>query len=395
MSQHYGAMVVGFAENAAQKASTPVTATGLEIAADLTLRALEDAGLTFEDLNGLSVEGIYETPTVVPSTFAEYLGVTLEFADRPDLGGATGTAMVGRAAIAINAGLADVVVCVTAGLYPRMDAGIDWLNVGASSYSPGSPQAEFEIPYGHLRQNIPYALIAQRYAHEYGYDHSAMAKLVVDQRTNACANPDAIFYGQPLTEDDVLSSRMIATPLRLLEIVRPVIGGGAVIVASPEVARRCKHRGVRVAGYGEGVTHKSPQFAKDILDPPLRIAAAKAFKTAGLTPADVDAAQIYDCYSIAVLMGLEAAGFCGKGEGQSFFRNRDLTFSGDFPLNTNGGQLGFGQPGAAGGMLHVVEGVRQIMGRAGPRQIKECDTVFVSGNGGVMAEQTALVLKGN
>jgi acetyl-CoA C-acetyltransferase len=163
---------------------------------------------------------------------------------------------------------------------------------------------------------------------------------------------------------------------------------------STDVARRARNRPVLIAGFGEGIAHKSPHFASDILDPPLRQAAATAFAMANLTPADMDGAQIYDCYTIAVLMALEAAGFADVGQGADLLRSRDLTFAGDFPLNTNGGQLGYGQAGGAGGMTHVIEGYRQIAGRASARQIAGCDTMFVSGNGGIMSEQVALVLRG-
>lgn len=389
------AAIVGYCEYKAQKMSVPVAQTGLEQAADLTLCALEDAGLSLADVNGISVAGIFESAMFVPATVTEYLGITVDFADALDLGGATCASMIGRAALAIEAGLTDVVVCVVPGNFPPpSENGLDWRYLGASSYNPGSPQGEFEIPFGHLGQNVPYAFIAQRYAARHGYDERALAKLVVSQRVNACANPNAIFYGQPLTEDDVLSSRMIAPPLRMLEIVRPITGGAAVVVASAKIARRCTHRPVAVAAYAEAVAHKSPQFASDILNLPLARATARAFASIRLAPSEVDAAEIYDCYSIAVLMGLEAAGFCPPGTGFQFLRDHDLTFRGDFPLNTNGGQLGFGQAGAGGGMTHVVEGARQIMQRADAHQVDDCRTVFVSGNGGIMSEQCALILRG-
>ena len=115
---------------------------------------------------------------------------------------------------------------------------------------------------------------------------------------------------------------------------------------------------------------------------------------AGLQPGQVEAAQIYDCYTITALLTLEDAGFCGKGEGMQFIREHDLSYKGDFPMNTHGGQLSMGQAGAAGGMTQPVEAVRQIMGRAGERQLKRCNTVYVSGTGGVMSEQSALLLQG-
>ena len=389
------AAIVGVHEYKPQRFHLPRTTTGLEDAADLAYRALDDAGLTMADVNGISVSGLFETDMFAPSTLTEYLGITVDFADALDLGGASCAAMAGRAAIAIEAGLCDVVVCVVPGVYPpTTDDGIPWTFLGASSYKPGSPQAEFEIPYAHLGQNVPYAFIAQRYGAQYGYDERAMAKLAASSRYNASVNPDAIFYGQSITIEDVLESRMIASPLHLLEIVRPVTGGAAVVVASEAVARRCRHRPAFVAGYGEAIAHKSPQFAADMLDPPLRRAAARAFARAGVTHDAIDAAQIYDCYTIAVLMALESAGFAERGQGMRFLNEHDTTWSGDFPLNTNGGQLGFGQAGGAGGMTHVVEGARQLMGRAEGRQVSKCDTVFVSGNGGIMSEQCALILRG-
>ena len=389
------AAIVGAAEYPAKRFSEAPSANTLEQAADLALLALDDAGLTLADVDGISVRGVYVSQQFLPSTVAEYLGIRCAFGDAPDLGGATPVGMVWRAAAAIETGVANTVLCLYPGNYPPAAPGADsWRDFGASSYLPGSPQAEFEIPYGHLGQNAPYAMIAQRYAHTYGYDPRAMARLVVQQRINACANPDAIFCGQPLTEDDVLASPMIADPLHMLEIVRPVRGGAAMVVTSGEIAKRTRHRPVRIAGYGEAMTHKSPQWSADMLDPPLREAAATAFAMAGLRACDMDGAQIYDCYTIAVLMALEAAGFYPKGKGMDFLRTTDLTFAGDFPLNTNGGQLGFGQAGGAGGMTHIIEGYRQVAGRAGGRQIKDCDTMFVSGNGGIMSEQAALVLTG-
>jgi len=389
------AALVGAAEYPARRFSEAPALNSLEQAADLALLALADAGLTLADVDGISVRGVYVSQQFLPATVAEYLGVRIAYGEAPDLGGAASAGMVWRAAAAIERGMASCVLCLYPGNYPPAQPGNgEWRDFGVSSYLPGSPQAEFEIPYGHLGQNAPYAMIAQRYAHVHGYDPRAMARLVVQQRINACANPDAIFHGQPLTEDEVLASPMIADPLHMLEIVRPVRGGAAVVVASADVAQRTRHRPVTIAGYGEGIATKSPQWARDMLDPPLREASATAFAMAGLSPGDMAGAQIYDCYTIAVLMALEAAGFCAAGQGMDLLRSCDLTFAGDLPLNTNGGQLGFGQAGGAGGMTHIIEGYRQVCGRAGPRQIAHCDTMFVSGNGGIMSEQVALVLAG-
>ena len=195
----------------------------------------------------------------------------------------------------------------------------------------GAPEAEFDLPYGHMGQNTGYAMIAQRYAAQYGYDPLAMAKIAVDQRFNALANPDAMFYGKPLAADEVLASKMVADPLRVLEIVMPVAGGAAVIVASKEVAARARNRGAVVTGFGERLTYKSPTYAPEMTQTPIGPASQRAFAMAGLKPGDVDAAQIYDCYTITVLLTLEDAGFAPKGEGMRWVRDNDLTYRGKLP----------------------------------------------------------------
>lgn len=372
--------------------------TCLEQMATLSLDALQDAGLALADIDGLITGRIAEAEHFVPATVIEYLGLETRFSELMDLGGASSTSGVLRAAMAIHAGLARaVLVVMPSGLAeppPVAATANDAHTFGASSAQFGSPQAEFEIPYGHLAQNTGYGLIARRYAEVHGYDERAMARLVAQQRHNACANPDAIFYGQPLTEDDVLASPMIAPPLHMLEIVMPVWGGAAVVVVAPDMATRCPQRPVWLLGAGEYLAHKSAAYAPDILETPVYRASQQAFLMAGMKPGDMDLAQLYDCYSITVLLNLEDAGFCAKGQGMEFLRERDLTWQGDFPLNTHGGQLSFGQPGQAGGMTQLCEAVQQIRGTAGERQLDHCDTAYVSGTGGVMSEQSVLILGG-
>lgn len=372
----------------------------IEQFAELARLALEDAGLEAAEVDGLVTARIGESSNFVPATVAEYCGFAVNFAELVDLGGANSVGMVWRAAAAIELGLANVVVCAIPGrptpIRPGSERVLDprWF-YGASSPEYGSPQAEFEIPYGHLAQNAGYAMIANRYAAVHGYDPRAMAKIAVDQRTNACANPDAVFHGQPITIDDVLASKLIADPLHLLEIVMPVHGGHAVVVARRDRKPRWPHRPARVVGCGEHLAIKSPAYAKDLLATPVGPASELAFRMAGVRRDEIDLACVYDCYTITVLLTLEDAGFCKKGEGLAFVRDHDLTFRGDFPLNTHGGQLSYGQAGAGGGMSQVTEAVRQLRHEAGGRQLRRCDTVYVSGTGGVMSEQSALILRGD
>lgn len=371
----------------------------LEQIAELARLALADAGIEAAEVDGLVTPMVAETRGFVPATVAEYLGLEVNFAEKVDLGGANAVGMVWRAAAAIELGLCNVVVCAIPARPtprdPRPDQPFDdrWI-YGASSNAHGSPQAEFEIPYGHLAQNAGYSMIAQRYRAVHGYDERAMAKIAVDQRTNACAHPDAVFHGQPITDDDVLASRVIADPLHLLEIVMPVAGGHALVVASADRAKTTPHRPIVVAGCGERLTVKSPANARDLLETPVGVASDLAFGMAGVGREDIDLACVYDCYTITALLTLEDAGFCKKGQGLAFVRDHDLTFSGDFPLNTHGGQLSYGQAGGAGGMSQVNEAVHQLRHAAGARQVSNCETAFVSGTGGVMSEQSALILRG-
>ena len=127
---------------------------------------------------------------------------------------------------------------------------------------------------------------------------------------------------------------------------------------------------------------------------PIKAAADRAWAMAGVKPKDIDLASLYDCYTITVLLTLEDTGFCPKGEAGKFVEAHDLTYKGDFPMNTHGGQLSFGQAGIAGGISHITEAYLQMTGRAGDRQLKRCDTVFVHGNGGLMSEQVSLILRG-
>jgi acetyl-CoA C-acetyltransferase len=393
------AAIIGIAELPAERKQTRPPSFTLDQYALLAKMVLDDAGVDATVVNGLVCHGLAESDMFVPATLSEYLGIPVNFGERVDLGGATSAAMVWRAAVAVELGLCDAVFAVVPGStvlptstrHPPPPA--KWH--GASSNNYGSPQAEFEIPYGNVGQNGPYAQIAQRYASLFGYDATALAKIAVDQRTNACAHPGAVFHGKPITVDDVLASPMIADPIHMLETVMRVQGGTGVLIANADIARRARHRPVWVTGFGEHVAFKTATYAHDMMTTPVSRAAERAFAMAGLAPSDMDMASLYDCYTITVLMTLEDAGFCGKGNGMAWVNQRDLTFAGDFPLNTAGGQLSFGQAGMAGGMHHVVDAARQIMGRAAGAQVADCHRAFVSGTGGIMSEQVALVLAGD
>ncbi|MCV7168887.1 thiolase family protein [Mycobacterium manitobense] len=393
------AAIVGIAELPAERKQTRPELFTIDQYAALAAMVSRDAGLDTAVINGIVCHGIAESAMFAPATLSEYLGLPIDFGERVDLGGATSAGMVWRAAAAVELGLCDAVLAVVPGstMLPRSQRRLPqqpaWY--GASSNEFGSPQAEYEIPYGNVGQNAPYAQIARRYAALYGYDPVALAKIAVDQRTNACAHPGAVFHGKPLTVEDVLDSPMIADPIHMLETVMRVQGGAGVLIANADLAARSRHRPVWIKGFGEHIAFKTPTYADDLMVTPVARSSAKAFAMAGLTQADVDVASVYDCYTITVLMSLEDAGFCPKGEGAQWINETDLTYRGDFPLNTAGGQLSFGQAGMAGGMHHVVDAARQVMGRSADAQVAGCDVAFVTGTGGIMSEQVALVLGGD
>lgn len=393
------AAIVGIAEYKSERNYTGAPMFSLEQWADLAAQALADAHIDARDVDGIvCAHDVRESSFFIPATVAEYCGFSVNLAERLDLGGASAVGMVWRAAAAIELGICDVVVGVNVArpAPPDPDPGpIDpRVHFGASSNAWGSPQAEFDIPYGNLAQNCGYAQVAQRYGALYGYDPRAMAKIVADQRTSALVNPNAAFFGKPVSVDDVLASKMISDPLHMLEIVMPTSGGAGFVMTSAARARRAPHRPAFVTGFGEHLTHKTPTYMDSMVESPVGPASRQAFGMAKVKHADIDAVQLYDCYTITLLLSIEDSGFCGKGEGMSFVRDHDLSYKGDFPCNTHGGQLGFGQPGLAGGMSHVIEAVRQLRGAAGERQLRKCDTTYVSGTGGVLSEQSALILQG-
>jgi acetyl-CoA C-acetyltransferase len=358
--------------------------TPLKLMFQLTADVLKDAGLEKKDLDGLLVGMPFADPGMIyPASLAEVLGINPRMLNVVDIGGASAAGMIWRAAAAIDAGMCSAVMCIVADLNKMGDQKVPVVSV----------QREFEAPYGNIGANCGYAMIANRHMYEYGTTPQQMAKVAVDQRKSAVKNPLAAFGDKLITIDDVLNSRMIVDPLHLFEIVSPCSGGSAVIVASPEVARRAKNPPVWLIGAGEYSNHASITYAPSITDSPIATAADAAFKMAGIDRKDIDLVCPYDCYTITVLISLEDAGFCKKGQAGPFVMEHDLSYAGDFPCNTHGGQLSFGQPGLGGGMSHVTEGIRQLMGRGEGRQVKDATLAWVNGNGGIMSEQASLILE--
>jgi acetyl-CoA C-acetyltransferase len=385
MSLKRKAAAIGLAELKPFRDPAGTNAFGLM--ADVASMAIQDAGLEKREIDGLLTSVAFSEPGMFyPAAVAEYIGIRPKMFDVVDIGGASGAGMFWRAAAAIEGGLCSAVLCLA--------ADTTMANPNFPDYSPFvSLEHEFEAPYGNTLPNCGYALIARRHMYEYGTTSEQLAKIAVDQRRNANRNPDARFYDRPLTIEEVLQSPVICDPLHLYEIVSPSCGGAAYIVASPEISRRAQHPPVWLLGAGEATDHSSIAFAPSLTESAVKPAAEAAFKMAGVERGEIDLICPYDCYTITVLITIEDAGFCKKGQGGPFVAEHDLTYAGDFPCNTHGGQLSFGQAGFAGGFSHVTEGIRQLMGRGGDRQVKNAAIAYVNGNGGIMAEQCSIILE--
>lgn len=357
--------------------------TTLELLAKISRETAMDAGIEKDEIDGLLVgPQVGETPQHVPATVAEYLGLQPTMSNIVDLGGASGPGMIWRAAAAIEAGMCETVLCV--------------LGNHRNPETPRSPNRnpirEFDVPFGASGANLSYALLMQAHMAAYGCTPEDYALIAAGARANAQLNPSAIFHGAPATVDDVLDSPMVTSPLHLFEIVMPVAGGEAVIVTSEERARNGPHKPVFLLGAGEKITHRAVSQAPNLTSGPLKPAMERAFVQSDLKPTDMDLLSLYDCYTIMVAATIEDAGYCKPGEFGAFLRDSGTGPRDTYPLNTHGGQLGFGQPDLAGGMTHVVEAVRQLRGECDGRQIPNASYALVTGNGATMSEAVALIL---
>lgn len=355
----------------------------LGMLARVSALAATDAGLEKDAIDGLLVgPQVGETPQHVPATVSEYLGLMPTMSNVVDLGGASGPGMIWRAAAAIEAGMCETVLCVLG----------NHRNPEAPRSPNRNPIREFDVPFGASGANTAYALLMQAHMAEYGTTAEDFARIAHWARANAQLNPDGIFHGQPASVEDVLASPLIAAPLHLFEIVMPVAGAEAVIVTSARRAKETGARAVHLLGAGEKITHRAVSQAPNLISGPLKPSMERAFAQSGTRVQDMSLLSLYDCYTVMVAITLEDSGICPPGGFGTFMRDHTFGPDGDWPLNTHGGQLGYGQPDLAGGMSHVVEAVRQLRGTAEGRQIADPGLALVTGNGATMSEAVALVL---
>jgi acetyl-CoA acetyltransferase len=359
------------------------SATPYGLIAQAASRAVKDAGLKPADIDGL---GSTSTGTLPPIEVGEYLGLTPRWVDSTSVGGATWEVMAAHATDAIARGHADVVL-LTYGSTARSDLRkkLRTANLNWGSRGP----LQWEAPFGHTLIS-KYAMAARRHMHEYGTTIEQLAEIAVSARFNAGLNPDA-YYRDPITVDDVQTSRMMADPLTKLHCCIRSDGGGAVVLTSEERARDLAKRPVWVLGTGETTDHTTMSEWEDFTESPAVRSAKLAFDRAGLTPDDVDICQIYDAFTPMVLLSLEALGFCKKGEGGPFVEDGKLRVGGALPTNTDGGGLSCCHPGMRG-MFLLVEAVRQLRGEAGERQVPDPEICCVNGTGGWFSSASTVLL---
>lgn len=360
----------------------------LDLQSDAVDAALQDAGLRLADIDGLlTVPVSVEAWSVPCAVVAHHLGLSPRYLATLNLAGASGVAMIHHAAQAIASGQATTVLCVAGQNLLSNAKKADPVKAMAES---GVAHPEHEIPHGPLVPSL-YALIAQRHMHEYSTTPEQLAEISSAIRSHGALNPRA-HKREAVSVADVLASRMITSPLHVLDCSLVSDGACAVIVTSAERSRDLPRRPVRLLGQGYGLSHSYVGEARHVTTTGAVQSGRDAFASAGLTHADVDVAQIYDCFSITVLVELEDLGFCAKGEGGAFAGGGRIRLGGELPITTHGGLLSYAHPGYAGGFFHVVEAVRQLRAEAGERQVPDARIALVHGNGGVASIHCTILL---
>jgi acetyl-CoA C-acetyltransferase len=346
--------------------------TQYQLCAESARGALADAGLTIGDVDGLLTAGVGPIGIM---TLAEHLDLTPRFHDATNIGGSSFVAHVLHAAAAIAAGLCEVALIVYGST-----ASSDRFAVGTGGLATGDPPDQFELPYGPTVLNS-YALCAQRHMHEFGTTAAQLAEIAVTMRRHAAMNP-AAKYRDPITVDDVLASRIVSSPLHLLDCCVISDGGGAVVVTRAERARDLRRPPIRILGGAEALCHTA-LGRRDLTDMAATLSAPRALAMAGVRHDHVDLCMLYDSFTITVLLTLEGIGFCAKGEGGAFVQGGRLAVDGPLPTNTDGGGLSSNHPGMRGIFL-VIEAVRQLRGECAARQVRDCAIALCHGTGGML-----------
>lgn len=337
-------------------------------------RALEllvrESGIAKEQIDGLTVSSFSMGPdTAIGVT--QHMGLSPRWLDTIPNGGASGVMALRRAARAVQAGDADIVACVAADTNH-----VDSFRMMLGGFSYFARDASY--PYGSGGPNSIFAFITANYMRQYGATREDFGRIAVAQRANALKNPNALFK-KPLTLDEYMSGRAISEPIHLFDCVMPCAGGEAFLVMREERARELGLPHVLVRGAIE--RHNAYSEDPVMVRGGWRVDRDDLYAQAACSPDDIDFVQTYDDYPVIVMMQFEDLGFCDKGAGPAFVRSRSLTYDGDFPSNTSGGQLSAGQAGCGGGFIGMTEAIRQLTGAAGERSVKDAQLGLVTGFG--------------
>jgi acetyl-CoA acetyltransferase len=356
--------------------------TALQLQAQAAVAALDDAGLQLRDVDGVfSAGGDAYGPSM---HIAEYLGITPRYTDGTNIGGASFVAHAGHARAAIKEGLCEVAL-ITYGSTQRSDRSRSLGREG-----PVRSTFQFEQVWGLPAPVGGYALAATRHMHQYGTTHEQMAEVAVATRKWAALNPKA-FKRDPISIEDVLGSPAIAEPLNLLDCCLVTDGGGAVVITSPARVRDLRKPPVWILGHGESHTHFGISSMPDLTVTPAARSGPAALAMAGVRHGDVDVVELYDSFTITVLLTLESLGFCGPGESGAFVSGQRTAPGGEFPMNTQGGGLSYCHPGMFG-IFTIIEATRQLRGECGERQVEGARLALAHGTGGVLSSCATLVL---
>lgn len=355
--------------------------TVMTLQAEAMVAALAEAGLEKSDVDAVFSSGNWGRLPQLQA--AEYLGIRPSYSDNTSVGGASFEFHLGHAAAAIQAGLCKVAVI----LYGSTQRSRRERRIFETHTDLGY---QYEAPYGLPIPVGAYALAASRHMAQYGTTSEQMAELAVATRAWAQLNP-AAYRRDPLTVDEVLASDMIASPLHRLDCCLVTDGGGCVVVVSPEIAKSVPKAPVWLLGQGEAHSHAQISEMPELTVTPAAQSGKRAFAMAGITHGDLDVVEIYDSFTITVLLTLESLGFCKPGESGAFVTGGRTAPGGEFPLNTNGGGLSYCHPGQYGIFL-LIEAVRQLRGECGDRQVADATLALASGTGGVLSSNSTCIL---
>ena len=351
----------------------------IQLHADAALNTMADAGLTAKDIDGVSTAG------EAAAGIAHYLGITPRWVDGTSVGGCSFMLHVRHAVAAIEAGMAETVL-VTHGESGRSGVG----RGGFGGFSGATLSGQFEAPYGPMGPTTLFTIGVLRYMKQYGMTHEQLANVAVVQREWAGMNPRASF-GDPITVEDVLESRMIAYPFHKLECCLVTDGGGALILVKADRAKDFEAKPVYILGTGESVETPLVSQMKDLTSSSaFRVAGGDAFKSSGIKHSDVDHLMVYDAFAHLPIWGLEDLGFCERGEAAGFIEDGNTRPGGKLPLNTNGGGLSYMHSGMYG-MYALQESVRQMRGTAAA-QVDGAEISVCLGVGGMFAASGCIVM---